>query len=941
MRLTLRFKLVAMVVVAALCLLVLAASSEIYERRVETQIDSIRAGYLPKIRARPRLEAGFEKVARTIQDAAQASDADLLAAAETARQALIADLVAADDAMTVGQIAALRLAIEDYYASAIAVSRTLIAGGGEGIAAAAQDMQAKRDRAAALIDQATTFDEAALTRSFEATRSMQNAGSAIRIAISGACLIALLALSMWIGAGLFRSLGQLVEGFHRFAQNDFARPIEIGTRDELGDVAAKANLMAEHLQRLDEEHARAAWTRAGIGGLNDVLRGELGPEEVAERAVAYLARYVSAAAGVMYYGPVGGPFELTGGYALPADTAPKQFVLGEGLLGEAAKRAELTTIDASSGGLGVRSGLVDAAPTTLVFVPLARGAVITGVLELALVRPWRAQDADLVMSTRESIAIAMEVARARAASHALLAQTRLQASELERARANLEQKAAELAKASEYKSQFLASMSHELRTPLNAIIGFSEILHDGAIPLDDETAREYLGDILTSGRHLLQLINDVLDLAKVESGKLELRPAPIQLTRVIGEVMSVLRTTAAKSNVRVEVDVDPEVDDLVLDPARLKQVLYNYVSNALKFTPERGTVTVRARPESPTEVRIEVVDTGIGIAPKDLALLFADYQQTAEGAKKAASTGLGLALTKRLVQAQGGQVGVSSTSGAGSTFYAVLPRKAPIKAPTVPIPPITPRAGTPTILVIEDDPEDLRRLVESLSSAGYAVEAVTTGREAVERCSKRTYDAITLDLLLPDMTGLEVLEQLRKGPNQDAPVVVVTVVAERGAVAGFAVHDILPKPLTESALLSSLVRAGVPPEISSSVVLVVDDDPASLKVMSASLSQLGYLAVCEHDPVRALAAAIEQPPSAIVLDLLMPEMSGFEFLTQLRANPAGRAVPVIVWTSKDLSVEDFVQLRSAAHGVVAKGDGNARVLEEIATHLPAPRAVEA
>jgi CheY-like chemotaxis protein len=211
---------------------------------------------------------------------------------------------------------------------------------------------------------------------------------------------------------------------------------------------------------------------------------------------------------------------------------------------------------------------------------------------------------------------------------------------------------------------------------------------------------------------------------------------------------------------------------------------------------------------------------------------------------------------------------------------------------------------------------------------------VATGAEALARCEVRAYDAITLDLLLPDMTGLEVLQRLREGKNGEVPVIVVTVVAERGAVAGFAVHDMLAKPFTEAALLASLRRAGVTAD-GRAVVLVVDDDPASLKVMAATLGRLGYLAVCEPDPARGLRAATEQLPAAIVLDLLMPGMTGFEFLEQLRRAPNGHGVPVIVWTSKDLTSDELARLRSSAHAVVAKGhEGNTRVVAELESFLP-------
>jgi len=232
-----------------------------------------------------------------------------------------------------------------------------------------------------------------------------------------------------------------------------------------------------------------------------------------------------------------------------------------------------------------------------------------------------------------------------------------------------------LQEANRLKSEFLANMSHELRTPLNAIMGFSELMRDGKAGPVSEAHREYLGDILTSSRHLLQLINDVLDLAKVEAGKMEFRPEPVVLARVIEEVRDVLRTVAANKRIRLEIETAPELSLIVADAARLKQVLYNYLSNALKFTPEGGRIRVSAQPEGASSFRIDVEDTGIGIRPEDIDRLFVEFQQLdASSAKKYAGTGLGLALTKRIVEAQGGNVGVRSAVGQGSIFYAILPR---------------------------------------------------------------------------------------------------------------------------------------------------------------------------------------------------------------------------------------------------------------------------
>jgi CheY-like chemotaxis protein len=370
----------------------------------------------------------------------------------------------------------------------------------------------------------------------------------------------------------------------------------------------------------------------------------------------------------------------------------------------------------------------------------------------------------------------------------------------------------------------------------------------------------------------------------------------------------------------------------------LKQILYNYVSNALKFTPESGRVVVRAGREDDLHFRVEVEDSGVGIASEDIARLFVEFQQLDAGAaKRHAGTGLGLALSKRLAEAQGGSVGVSSVLGKGSIFHAVLPLRADARVAT--LPPsnyLGGYEGSPVVLVVDDSERDRSMLVKTLVAAGYAVEIATTGAQALAKCRERVFDAITLDLLLPDTNGLEVLRSIRSStPNSDVPVIIVTVVTERGAIAGFAVHDLLPKPLDRGALLDSLERARISPQRSGEV-LVVDDDLGSLRLMAATLKQSGYRARCVSNGDDGLRVARAAAPLAVVLDLMMPVMNGFEFLERFRSIPQCRSVPVLVWSLKALSADEYARLQSSVQCVVAKGGaGIATLMEELRTFVGA------
>jgi PAS domain S-box-containing protein len=532
-----------------------------------------------------------------------------------------------------------------------------------------------------------------------------------------------------------------------------------------------------------------------------------------------------------------------------------------------------------------------------------------------------------MLSDRECIAFVLDISERR----------RLE--ELRARSAELETQNLRIQESNRLKSEFLANMSHELRTPLNSIIGFAELLHEGEVTPDSPEHKEFLGDILNSGRHLLQLINDVLDLAKVEAGKLEFRAETVQLGVLTAEVVAVVRSMAASKQIRVEIASDPTIDRITLDPARLKQVLYNYLSNAIKFTNEGGHVRMRVRRDGAEMFRVEVEDNGIGIAERDLGRLFVEFQQLDAGAtKRHSGTGLGLALTKRIVEAQGGSVGVRSTPGQGSMFFATLPlRVDSIAVANVPELVLRGHEGASTVvLVIEDDPRDRALLVQTLHRAGYGVEVAVNGVQALAYAAGRAFDAITLDLLLPDMTGLDVLHRIRnEGKNRDTPVIVVTVVADRGMVGGFAVHDYLPKPINGADLVASLQRGGVSGD-SRVPILVVDDDPSALKLMEAALRPLGGEVGCFTSGESALAAAHAGPPRAIVLDLLMPEMDGFEFLARLRQDPMNQTTPVIVWTMKEITSEDRDRLRRLAQTVITKAGGTLTLVEQIRVLINRP-----
>ncbi|MCB9727056.1 MAG: response regulator [Deltaproteobacteria bacterium] len=489
---------------------------------------------------------------------------------------------------------------------------------------------------------------------------------------------------------------------------------------------------------------------------------------------------------------------------------------------------------------------------------------------------------------------------------------------LEEANRELSQAKEQAEQSSRYKSSFLANMSHELRTPLNAIIGFAELLHDGVVSPEDPEHKEFLGDILTSGQHLLQLINDVLDLSKVEAGKLLFHAESVALGELVREVLTVLRTSATDQGILVTTELDPGCAQAFIDPARFKQVLYNYVSNALKFTPGGGSVEVRLRPEGEWAFRLEVEDTGIGVAPEDVGRLFAEFQQLDGGAaKRHAGTGLGLALTKRLVEAQGGFVGVHTVKGEGSTFFAVLPRRAPEER-SLPAPRrYEAPEQAPAVLVADGDEAEQGRLARALIAAGCSVETVAAGTQALWRCRERAFDAVAMSLRLPDVSGFEVVHAIRElGRAGREPRCVLTVATRRGAVAGVTLHDAQRGEVCGAALRESLDRAGVRPGAS---VMVVGEDAGGAGPMAGALAGEGFVVVAAASGSEALELVAAEAPAAVLLQLWGPSMDAFELLAALRAQAPASDVPAVVCLDGPLGEEEHARLRGAADTALQHG----------------------
>ena len=475
------------------------------------------------------------------------------------------------------------------------------------------------------------------------------------------------------------------------------------------------------------------------------------------------------------------------------------------------------------------------------------------------------------------------------------------------------------------KSDFLAKMSHELRTPLNSIIGFSEIIEsEGVGPLTDKQKR-YVANVLLSGRNLLQLINDILDLSKVEAGRMELVPAAFDAAGALAEARDIVAPLAEKKGLTLEMSVPDGTPPVYADPGKFKQILFNLLSNAIKFTPRGGRVGVTVT-SNPGQVEFAVSDTGVGVAPQHLDLIFREFEQVAMAQdQQSQGTGLGLPLTRKLVELHGGRIRVESEPGKGSVFRFTLPSApagAPAaEAPAAPAPAVVSSKEKALVLVVDDDPRARDLIVHYLEHAGYRAASSATGGDAVRLARALQPAVITLDLLLPDRDGLLVLSELKNDPGtRRIPVVVVSITERSELGISLGAEEWLVKPVRQDVFLRALDAAmGSGAATGKRTILVVDDDPAAVEHLSELVRARGCEVLSAPNGREGVAIALRHRPDAIVLDLSMPGMSGFEVVHALRENSRTRATPILVVTAMDLTRAQREQLRAGVQAIVGKG----------------------
>jgi len=802
-------------------------------------------------------------------------------------------------------------------------------------------------------------------------------------------------------------------------KGDLTRSIQVEARGEVSELKDNINTMINNLRLTTERNTEQDWLKTNLARFTGMLQGQRDLSTVGRMLLSELAPLVNAQQGLIYQMDSEEPGTLTllSAYASTTDGHLERIPIGEGLVGQCAteKRRLLIADLPRKSTIPIRSGLFESVPKNVIVLPVLFEDHVKAVIELATLSSFTASHLAFLEQLTSSIGIVLNSIEATMQTEALLKQSQELATELqsqqkelqqtneqlaqkaqqlaeqnveverknqeiEQARRALEEKAKELALTSKYKSEFMANMSHELRTPLNSILVLGQQLSDN--PDGNLTSKqiEFARTIHAAGTDLLNLISDILDLSKIESGTVSVEAEEVFFTSLLEMVARPFRHEAENKKLSFDIHADKHLSrSLVTDSKRLQQVLKNLLSNALKFTEQGGVRLSAFNSESgwnnnhpilsnaASVIAFEVADTGIGIPSEKQKIIFEAFQQADAGtSRKYGGTGLGLAISRELASLLGGEIQLRSTPGRGSTFTLYLPQTyvGPVTSglieealgkdsgiPSVlqlastaatehPIEEIeddrnTLEPGDATLLIVEDDPNYARVLCDLARDKGFKVLVASRGAQALSLAREFHPSAVSLDVFLPDMLGWTVLNHLKQDSSlRHIPVQMLTMDEDRHHGLSRGAFSFVTKPSTTEGLEATLTKIKEFSSIRRKRLLVVEDNPAE---------QLSIKELLDFDDIdvsvtatgaEALRTLGEQQFDCVVLDMRLPDMTGFEVLEQLRDTPSLSDLPVVVFTGKDLTPDEDVRLRTLARSVVLKDvESPERLLDETALFL--------
>lgn len=735
-----------------------------------------------------------------------------------------------------------------------------------------------------------------------------------------------------LGFVLSRSITKPVEQLRDGTQNimkGIYRPISLRQRDELGALAKDFNHMSEMLQ--NNYNRLTAYSE-----LMTALNKHESTENVEQASLQILCLHTGAAVGALYFfdGETNS-LKLVSGYALNMTEDKIEYKIGEGIPGQcAAMRQTLEVNDVvATKAFVIDTGLVRVAPTNVIATPILFQDNLLGVVVLGAMQPFDTLRLEIIKNSVPQIGVA--IANAMNTDN-----TKKLSNEVATKNNELNTKNAELQKAYRVKSDFLSNMSHELRTPLNSIIGFTSVLlgpHGEPLTPDQAKAIE---KVLKNGKHLLELINDILDFSKIEAGRTPINIDSGEVSDIISNVMVTVEPMVTTKGVKLVQDVEPGLPLLNTDILKVKQILLNLLSNAAKFT-DHGSIVIMAKKQGDM-ISISVKDDGIGIEPKNIDRVFEEFSQIdSSSSRKYKGTGLGLPIARNYARMLGGNLTVQSDFGKGSTFILVIPPEFPkekLQKPAEAPPATKESAAVPIqaqpvvksvpeksvapsssilVLCIDDDTEVIDLLRRYLIPEGYSVRSAGSGEEGIRLAQELHPAVITLDIMMPEKDGWQVLRELKNNPvTKEIPVIIHSIIENRPLALSLGAVDVITKPSEPKKVLSVVERAC---RSKSQPILIVDDNPDFADSLRIMLETEGYRAVSKYSGEEALKEIENINPSLLFLDLLMPGTDGFTVLKKLRSEDRWHDLPIVILSGAEISNEQRKVLNDLTQEFISKG----------------------